>query len=157
MEGNIKDNKPIWYRFRINYYSGKASPFPKYLKAEWGFYESTGGELKRGPLVKSFSQSPEKPELTPVTPNLNDPDVTAGDITRVTDVDRGFVLLLLNVREENGGSLGTSRFSVKNRMEKKYITTDVVGGRQVKFGVKDFDARMNLVLAAIKDGKATLK
>ncbi|WP_293080450.1 DUF4157 domain-containing protein [Moorena sp. SIO3H5] len=156
VEGNIKDNKPIWYRFLINYYSGKASPFPKYLKAEWGFYESTGGQLKRGPLVKSFSQSPEKPELTPVTPNLNDPDVTAGDITRVTDVDRGFVLLLLNVRKENGESLGTTEALVQSKMEDKYVTNHQ-GNRQFKFGVKDFDNRLEKVLGAIRAGKLKLK
>jgi hypothetical protein len=156
VEGPEDKNKPIWYRFRIDYYSAQASPFPKYLKAEWGHYESKNGKFTRGPTVKSFEQTPAKPEFTPVTPNLNNKEVTAGEIAAVSGVDRGFVELLFNVRGENSGSLGKSAADVKLRMEKKYVEVDASGNKRYRFGVKNFDPRLNLVLAAINSGKITL-
>jgi hypothetical protein len=155
VEGPVSKRQPIWYSFEIDYYTGPSSPFPKYLKASWGFYDKTDKGFVRGTAQGQKPQSPKEPEFTGVVPNLNDPDVGVGEVAAAAGVDRGFAELLLNVRAENAGSFGPSGATVKMRMEKKYVEV-VNGKRRHRFGVEDFDTRLNLVLTAIRTGKITL-
>lgn len=159
VEGSIDQNKPIWYRFRIKYHSGKSSAFPKSLKAEWGFYKHENGGFKKGPAEKVKQHSTAKPEFTPVLPNLNAPkdQFSVGDIVSASSVDHGFVALLLKVRKENQGSLGLTSGAVKFKMRKKYVTKDESGKETYRYGVKDFDNRLNLVISAIENSRIVLK
>jgi hypothetical protein len=158
VEGQVSKRQPIWYSFEIDYYTGPSSPFPKYLKASWGFYDKTDKGFVRGTAQGEKPQSPKEPEFTGVVPNLNDPDVGVGEIAAAAGVDRGFAELLLNLRNGTASrSLGLFASSVKMKMETQYVEVDAKGKRHYRFGVENFDARLGLVITAIDNGKITLK
>ncbi|SDN26936.1 eCIS core domain-containing protein [Pseudomonas jinjuensis] len=162
VEGPPAQIEPIWYSFTIGYHplagGGGESPWPSLLKAEWGTYE------KRNPADKEWvrkstpsgqkSESPAYPTFTAVTPDINDADTTAGEIADAADVDRGFAVLILNLRDALGGSFGTTQANFTRKMNDRYLNRATGDTRR---GVENYEARLDKVKAAIKGGKLLLK
>ncbi|MNM69986.1 hypothetical protein D3C81_816040 [compost metagenome] len=162
VEGPPAQLEPIWYSFTIGYHpmagGGGESPWPNLLKAEWGTYE------KRNPTDKEWvrkttpvgqkSESPPYPTFTAVTPDINDADTTAGEIADAADIDRGFAVLILNLRDDLGGSFGTTQANFTRKMNDRYMNRATGDTRR---GVENYEARLDKVKAAIKGGKLLLK
>ncbi|MFC5696171.1 DUF4157 domain-containing protein [Pseudomonas sp. GCM10022186] len=162
VEGPEAKREPIWYSFTIGYHplagGGGESPWPSLLKAEWGTYEKrnpTDKEwVRKSAPIDQRSASPPYPTFTAVTPDINDPDTTAGEIADAADVDRGFAVLILNLRDDLGGSFGTTQANFTRKMNDRYLNRTTGDTRR---GVENYEARLDKVKAAIKGGKLLLK
>ncbi|HEV8389827.1 MAG TPA: DUF4157 domain-containing protein [Dongiaceae bacterium] len=93
-EGTPKNRKPIWYKFKIDYYPASTPPpaawtqgvpypahaFPSVIHAEWGFYKTPGGgstAIERDAAQPGKTDHPPLPDLAVTPPAINRDGPTA--------------------------------------------------------------------------------
>lgn len=142
----------IWYKFKISYHGGEFKAFPSSLHAQWGNYENSSGEWKKGDVKGDYKQTPEPPEFTTIIPNLNDTPLDKRAVKAQSGVDSGFIELILKARKDNSGSFGSKPEDVQDVINARYKEFDLNTGEiKYKFGInpESYDSNLLKLISAL--------